>query len=113
MRTTAKIIAATALLALSAAAQAATWTGTLAGVKITYFANNTGPGLPAVQLTGTGTTCTFPAAGTASFYAGTAAEAEGVRTFYEFLLHAKATNASITLDYTTGGFCNVNHWIRN
>lgn len=114
MRFSIKLAAAAAALTLSAVAQAATWTGTLpATAKITYFPNNSGAGLPALQVTGTGTSCTWPSAGTASMSAGTAAEADGVHALYQFLLQAKAGSWNISLDYTPGGFCSVNFWTRN
>ena len=114
MRISAKIAAAAAALMLSAVAQAATWTGVLPSTaKIIYFPNNGGAGISATQVTGTGTACSLPAAGTATVSSSTAAEALGANEFYKFLLQAKTAGWNITLDYNTGGFCEVNFWQRN
>ena len=116
MRTSTKILAAIALAAASVSsfAQSTTaWTGTLSAVKIQYFPSNSGVGLPGIQLSGTGSTCTFPAVGIMSLGASSATAAEDVRKFYDFLLHAKATTASVTLTYVPGGMCTVSNWTRN
>jgi hypothetical protein len=117
MRTATKILAAIALAAASVSsfAQAtSTWTGTLTSVKIQYFPSNAGYNLPGIQLSGTGSTCSFPVAGIMSIGASaTGNSPDDVRKFYDFLLHAKATTASVTLTYLPGGMCAIQNWTRN
>ena len=109
MRTFSKVLAVAALSLASVSSFAATWTGSLAGVKIEYFPDSGGTDQTiAVQLQGTGSTC--PSGKMILMNIGP----QDTRAFYEAMLHAKATNGSVTIDYTMSSFvCRVNMWTRN
>lgn len=57
MRITTKIMAAAAIAVLSASSFATDWTGSLANVKMTFNPNNSGAGISALSVTGTGSSC--------------------------------------------------------
>lgn len=109
MNTIAKFVAAAALAAVSVSSFASqvSWTGSLANVKAVYFPSNAGIGKPALSLTGTGSTCTFVQTGL-MILDTSSAEAAEVRKLHDFIVAAKAANATVTLTYDNATqFCNV------
>ena len=117
MRTTAKFLTAAALAVLSVSSFAsATWTGTLASVKIQYIPSigGTTPGGGSLILTGTSSSCHWLSSTGAIILASTVtADGDEVRAALAFLSQAKTAGTTVTLTYdNTCTTCDLQNFSR-
>lgn len=98
-----KFLAAAILATLSTASMAATWTGTLSNVPVTFAPSNTGVGEPILILKNIGgASCVNMVFADTSDHS-----AEDIRKLADIVIQAKSAVAQVTIEYSTQGGCKI------